>query len=69
MVRFIATSDTNYQEQKIRYPHTMATYIVNGRVPMLSTEKLVDVRREIDSLGKTSNTIVVLHVAREIHKE
>ena len=64
MVRFIAISDTNYQEQKKRYPHTMATCIVNGRAPMLSTEKLVDVRREIDSLRKTSNTIVVLHVAR-----
>ena len=62
MVRFIAISDTNYQESKRRYPHTMATYIVNVRVPMLS--KIVDLRREVDSLRKTSNTIVVLHAAR-----
>lgn len=64
MIRFAAISKTNYQEQKKRYPHTMATCIVNGRAPMLPTGKIEDVRCEIDSLKKNPNTIVVLHVAR-----
>ncbi len=64
MIRFAAISETNYQEQKKLYPHTMATCIVNGRAPMQPTEKIEDVRREIASLKKKTDTIVVLHVAR-----
>lgn len=64
MIRFVAISETNYHEQKKRYPHTMATCIVNGRAPMLPTRIIEDVRYEIDSLKKNPNTIVVLHVAR-----
>ncbi len=64
MVRFVAISETNYVEQKKRYPRTMATCIVNGRAPMRPTEKLKDVRNEIAALKKNHDTIVVLHVAR-----
>jgi len=64
MIRFAAISETNYQEQKKLYPHTMATCIVNGRAPMQPTEKMEDVRREIASLKKNPDTVVVLHVAR-----
>ena len=64
MIRFAAISETNYNEQKKRYPHTMATCIVNGRAPMQPTEKIEDVKREIASLKKSPNTTVILHVAR-----
>lgn len=64
MIRFAAISETNYNEQKKRYPHTMATCIVNGRAPMQPTEKIEDVKREIASLKKIPNTTVILHVAR-----
>lgn len=64
MIRFAAISETNYVEQKKRYPHTLATCIVNGRAPMQPTGKIEDVRREIASLKKKSDTIVILHVAR-----
>ena len=64
MIRFAAISETNYVEQKKRYPHTMATCIVNGRAPMRPTEMIENVKREIASLKKNSDTVVVLHVAR-----
>lgn len=64
MIRFAAISETNYNEQKKRYPHTMATCIVNGRAPMLPTENIEKVRQEIELLKKNTNTVVILHVAR-----
>lgn len=64
MIHFVAISETNYKEQKKRYPCTSITYIVNGRAPMKTTNKINDVKNEIASLKKTPDTLVVLHVAR-----
>jgi len=64
MIRFAAISKTNYHEQIKRYPHTMSTYIVNGRAPMRLTPKSDDVKHEIALFKKTNDTIVILHIAR-----
>ena len=64
MIRFVAISETNYKEQKKRYPRTIVTYIVNGRATLKTTNKINDVKNEIASFKKTPNTLVVLHVAR-----
>ena len=64
MIRFAALSETNYLDLRKIYPALLSTCIVNGRAPILPTEKYDLVRKEIASYKINNDTIVVLHVAR-----
>ena len=63
-MRWVALSQTNYDEMMATYPFLLAQRIDNGRAPMIPTEKLDSVQIEIQQLKKTDKTKVFLHVAR-----
>lgn len=63
-MRWVALSQTNYEDMMATYPFLLARRIDNGRAPMIPTEKLGSVQTEIQQLKKTDKTKVFLHVAR-----
>lgn len=63
-VHFAALSETNYLDLIQRYPHADARCIVNGRAPIVATDKFDKVKSEIDVYRKSKQTIIALHVAR-----
>lgn len=63
-LRWVALSETNYQQLKTEYPKAKSCRIYNGRAPMIPTEKFNAVGEEINKLKNDADTKVFLHVAR-----
>lgn len=66
MLHFVTISKTNFEEFNQIYPSCRGnnTLIYNGRADQKITDEFHSIKQEIDSYKKTSNTIVLLHVAR-----
>lgn len=63
-LRYAALSQTNYEEFKRVYPNLLSTCIVNGRAPMLPTNRYEIVKQEVASYKTTPATKIFLHVGR-----
>lgn len=64
MMRYIALSDTNYEEMREYYPFMHITNIVNGRAVQRPTVKYDEVKRELNKFRTNENTLLFVHVAR-----
>lgn len=61
----ICLSEKNYEDFKAFYGKSSAVRcIVNGRAPMIPTDKYEEVRREMKLCRSSNNSILFLHVAR-----
>lgn len=63
-IRFAALSQKNYIDMNSYYPSSKFKCIVNGRAPMVPTEKFMQVKAEFEKYRKSANTKIMLHVAR-----
>lgn len=63
-MKFIALSEHNYHDMTSFYPAPQFKCIVNGRAPIVATEKFEQVKKELAEFRKSPNTKVFLHVAR-----
>lgn len=63
-IKIIAISKKNYNDFVSYYPYVNIRYIVNGRSPIVKTEKFDNVNKEIKYLKETPNTRIFLHIAR-----
>lgn len=64
ILRYVALSDTNYQELIKVYPMCKCVGIVNGRAPMMPSPALEEVKNEFTQYKNTLDTKLFLHVAR-----
>lgn len=60
----VALSNKNFQDFKAFYPELNIDCIVNGRSPLKKTKAFVDVKSEMESYCRDSQTKIFLHVAR-----
>lgn len=63
-IKYIALSQTNYEDMKKEYPYCDISCIVNGRARIVPTTLFDKVKREIAKYRTDDNTKVFLHVAR-----
>lgn len=63
-IKYIALSQTNYEDMKKEYPYCNISCIVNGRARIVPTTLFDKVKREIAKYRTDDNTKVFLHVAR-----
>ncbi len=63
-IKFAALSQTNYTDMVSYYPNSQFKCIVNGRAPIVATEKYEQVEEELEQFRQTPNTKIFLHVAR-----
>lgn len=63
-IKFAAISQTNYTDMLAYYPTSQFKCIVNGRAPIVATEKYAQVEEELEQFRQTPSTKIFLHVAR-----
>lgn len=63
-IKFAALSQTNYTDMSSYYPNSQFKCIVNGRAPIVATEKYAQVEEELEQFRQTPDTKIFLHVAR-----
>lgn len=63
-MRWVALSQSNYNDMIASYPYLFATRIDNGRAPMTPTSLFEKTKEEVSGYKMSSKTKVFLHVAR-----
>lgn len=63
-MRWAALSPSNYEDMIKEYPYLLGRCIINGRSPIVPTEKFDEVKAEFNSLKINNDTKVYLHIAR-----
>ena len=61
---FVALSETNYRDMLEIYPKIKGICIVNGRAPIVPTDRFDETREEIASYKSAADSRIYLHVAR-----
>ena len=63
-MKFIALSEKNYSDMISYYPSSEFRCIVNGRSPIVKTDRFDEVRSELEKYRINSGTRLFLHIAR-----
>lgn len=68
-VKYVTISKTNHSDFSRFYPKVGNALIYNGRTKLSVTEKIIEVKEEIDHYKKDANTKVLLHVGRCVEQK
>lgn len=64
LIKFIALSETNYNDLMKMHPKLKATCILNGRAPVLPSVQYDKVKAEMSEYKHDESSIIFLHIAR-----